>query len=203
MLQVSRLQKSFPGVLALDSVDFEVRAGEVHALVGENGAGKSTLVKILGGGLLPDSGEVRLDGSPLPYGDPKRVRESGIGVIYQELTLVPELSVAANIFLGRERASAGFLTEKVMIEGARQYLERLGCDFDPRILVRDLGVGRCQLVEPTVKSCDGRWKCAAFAAPSTMSSCRTSRCLRVRRRCRRAPSRPTITIVRSCSKRRD
>src|SRR5438309_6433727 len=99
LLSASGIRKSFPGVQALDAVDFDVRAGEIHALVGENGAGKSTLVKVLGGGVVPDAGDVRLAGTALRLGHPLASRESGIDVIYQEFTLVPELSAAANIFL--------------------------------------------------------------------------------------------------------
>ncbi len=92
LLSAAHLSKSFPGVRALAGVDFEVRAGEVHALVGENGAGKSTFVKVLGGGVVPDEGEVRLDGVALPFGDPLAARRRRIDIIYQEFTLVPQLT---------------------------------------------------------------------------------------------------------------
>src|SRR3954464_3461339 len=102
MLTVAGVSKSFPGVRALVDVDFELRAGEVHALVGENGAGKSTFVKVLGGGVVPDAGDVRLDGAPLSFGAPPAARRRRIDIIYQEFTLVPQLTAAENIFLGRE-----------------------------------------------------------------------------------------------------
>ena len=103
LLSAAGLSKSFPGVRALEGVDFDLRRGEVHALLGENGAGKSTLIKILGGAVVPDGGEARLEGELLPLGDPLAVRRRGINIVYQELTLVPELTAAENIFLGREQ----------------------------------------------------------------------------------------------------
>jgi ribose transport system ATP-binding protein len=103
LLSVQGLTKSFPGVRALDAVDLELQAGEIHALLGENGAGKSTLIKVLGGAVVPDAGAVALEGRPLGFGDPVAARRRGISIVYQEFTLVPELSVADNIFLGRER----------------------------------------------------------------------------------------------------
>ena len=105
-LAATNLSKSYAGVRVLHAVDFDVRAGEIHALVGENGAGKSTLIKILGGAVVPDTGDVVLDGERLPIGDPLAVRRAGLSVVYQEFTLVPELTVADNVFLGRERAAA-------------------------------------------------------------------------------------------------
>ncbi|MGE3164765.1 MAG: sugar ABC transporter ATP-binding protein [Planctomycetota bacterium] len=146
-LCVTRVSKAFPGVQALAGVDFEVAAGEIHALIGENGAGKSTLVKILGGAFAPDSGELRLGGEPLPVGDPLAVRAAGVGIIYQEFTLVPELSVADNVFLGREAARWGWLGRRRMIDETRAILERLGVGVDPRERVGGLSVGTCQLVE--------------------------------------------------------
>ncbi|MHC4236197.1 MAG: ATP-binding cassette domain-containing protein, partial [Planctomycetota bacterium] len=116
MLRATGITKSFPGVKALEDVDFEVYSGEIHALVGENGAGKSTLVKILGGALRPDAGTASLAGQPLPFGDPVRTRALGVGIIYQELALVPELSAAENIFLGREWSRTGMLSRSRMAE---------------------------------------------------------------------------------------
>lgn len=147
LLRAQALSKAFPGVQALDSVDLEIRAGEIHALVGENGAGKSTLVKTLGGAIRPDSGTATLAGKPLPFGDPIAARDCGVGIIYQEFTLVPELDIAENIFLGQERTRRGFLRRSEMRREAREWMERLGCDLDPRTLVKGLSVGLCQLVE--------------------------------------------------------
>ncbi|MCA8958998.1 MAG: sugar ABC transporter ATP-binding protein [Planctomycetes bacterium] len=147
MLVANGLEKSFPGVKALDGVDLDVRAGEIHALVGENGAGKSTLVKILGGAYVPDRGIVTLDGAPLPHGDPVAARRAGMGIIYQEFTLVPELTVAENIFLGRELRSGPLLRGAAMNDETRAILARLGADLDPRTPVKRLSVGNQQLVE--------------------------------------------------------
>src|SRR5262249_58146943 len=100
LVAASGLSKTYGGARALDGVDFEVAAGEIHALVGENGAGKSTLIKILGGAVRPDTGTVTLAGRPLESGDPLAVRRRGLSIVHQEFTLVPELSVADNVFLG-------------------------------------------------------------------------------------------------------
>ena len=146
LLAAAGLAKSFPGVRALDGVDFELRPGEVHALLGENGAGKSTLIKILGGAVVPDGGEARLEGQPLPLGDPLAVRRRGINIVYQELTLVPELTAAENVFLGRERGRP-FLRRREMARAARELLEGLGARVSPTAPVRTLSVAQQQLVE--------------------------------------------------------
>ncbi|WP_345533183.1 ATP-binding cassette domain-containing protein, partial [Microbispora amethystogenes] len=108
LLQMRGIVKQFPGVRALDGVDLEVRAGEVHCLLGQNGAGKSTLIKILSGAHSPDEGEVLLDGAPVRLAPPTAAMALGIATIYQELDLVDGLSVAENIYLGHERARLGF-----------------------------------------------------------------------------------------------
>ena len=105
-LELRGITKRFGALTANDHIDLTVESGEIHALVGENGAGKSTLIKIIGGAVAPDRGEVRLDGVPLPAGDPLAVRRRGVNLVYQEFTLVPELSVADNVFLGRELGGA-------------------------------------------------------------------------------------------------
>lgn len=102
VLQALGVGKRFPGVVALDDVSFGLRAGEVHALVGENGAGKSTLIKVLTGVHRPDAGELRLAGEPVRFQRPFEAQQAGISTIYQEVNLVPLMSVARNIFLGRE-----------------------------------------------------------------------------------------------------
>jgi ABC-type sugar transport system ATPase subunit len=146
LLSVEGISKSFPGVRALADVDFELRAGEVHALVGENGAGKSTLVKVLGGGVVPDAGEVRLDGAPLPFGDPLAARRRRVDIIYQEFTLVPQLTAAENIFLGRERGRV-LLRRAEMRREAQAILDRLGAAVDANAPVASLGVAQQQMVE--------------------------------------------------------
>ena len=102
ILEARGIVKSFPGVRALDGVDLTVRRGRLNALLGENGAGKSTLMNILAGVFPPDAGEILLDGRPVSFSNPRAAQDAGISMIYQELNLVPELSVAENIFLGRE-----------------------------------------------------------------------------------------------------
>ncbi len=145
-LAATRLAKAFAGVRALDGVDFDVAAGEIHALVGENGAGKSTLVKILGGALRPDAGDVRLDGAPLPLGDPLAVRRRGVSLVYQELALVPHLSVADNVFLGRERGWP-CLRRVEMARAVDAVLADLGADIDSAAPAGALSVGHQQIVE--------------------------------------------------------
>jgi ABC-type sugar transport system ATPase subunit len=146
LLSATGLSKSFPGVSALEGVDFELLPGEVHALLGENGAGKSTLIKILAGAVLPDGGEALLDGKPLPLGDPLAVRRRGINVVYQELTLVPELSAAENIFLGREQGRP-LLRRRDMARTAHELLDGLGARVAAGAPVRTLSVAQQQLVE--------------------------------------------------------
>ena len=146
LLSAAGLSKSFPGVRALESVDFELRPGEVHALLGENGAGKSTLIKILGGAVVPDAGEGRLEGEPLPLGDPLAVRRRGINIVYQELTLVGELTAAENIFLGREQGRP-LLRRREMARSAQDLLDGLGARVATDAPVRTLSVAQQQLVE--------------------------------------------------------
>lgn len=141
MLQMRNIRKTFPGVVALDDVSLDLRRGEVHILLGENGAGKSTLMKILSGAYQKDGGQLPLDGEEIEIKTPRRARELGIGIIYQELNLVPHLSAAENIFLGREPVVLpGLIDRKGMIQAARQILTGLGVDFDPGRLVRAAGM---------------------------------------------------------------
>ena len=146
LLAASGVTKSFPGVRALDGVDLEVRPGEIHALVGENGAGKSTLIKVLAGAVVPDAGDVRLDGVGLPLGDPLEVRRCGVAIVYQELTLVPELSAAENIFLGREHGWP-LLRRDEMERVAQRTLDGLGAGIAAGAPVRTLSVAQQQMVE--------------------------------------------------------
>src|SRR5215207_877943 len=118
--------KRFPGVLALGGVELEVRAGEVHCLLGQNGAGKSTLIKVLSASYQPDEGQILWEGEPVALSTPQAAMQLGISTIYQELDLVPELSVAENIFLGHELASGGFIQRAAANRRAEKLLERLG-----------------------------------------------------------------------------
>jgi ribose transport system ATP-binding protein len=141
------ISKAYPGVQALAGVDFDVMPGEVHALAGENGAGKSTLMKIMAGAVMRDAGEILWNGAPLRLDGPADALAAGIRIIYQELNLVPHLSVAENIFLGREPVRGGLVDWRRMREEARRVLEPLGVPIDPRAAVASLPVGRQQLVE--------------------------------------------------------
>jgi ribose transport system ATP-binding protein len=148
ILEVENVSKSFPGVQALDSVSFDLRKGEVHALVGENGAGKSTLMKILSGVYQADEGVIRYKGEEVSFTDVNQASEAGIAIIYQELNLIPHLSVAANIFIGREPLTRfGTLDEKKMNADAVATLDRLNVSLDPTIKLNQLPVSKQQMVE--------------------------------------------------------
>ncbi len=148
LLEVRRICKQFPGVMALDNVDLQVHPGEVHALLGENGAGKSTLLKILSGALRADRGEAVLQGVTLGAGDSPRERQRlGLITIYQEFNLLPFMSVAENLYLGREPRRYGLIDWAAMHENARALLLSLGLNVDPRREVRHLSVAHQQMVE--------------------------------------------------------
>jgi ribose transport system ATP-binding protein len=149
LISVSRLSKSFPGVRALHEVRFELMPGEVHALMGENGAGKSTLMKILAGVYTRDSGEIVCDGRPVDFSSPRDAQAVGVGIIHQELQLMNHLSVAQNIFIGREpRMGLGlFLDEDKLNAQAREILGRTHVNLNPRTVVGTLTVASQQMVE--------------------------------------------------------
>lgn len=147
MLEVKKLTRRFPGVLALDQVDFDLYSGEVHAVVGENGAGKSTMINILAGVLQPSGGEVLLDGNPIVFHNPADAQQEGISVIFQEFNLIPHLSVSENIFINREPTKNGMIDWKSMNQRAAEALKRLKIEIDPRVPVSTLSVAEQQLVE--------------------------------------------------------
>lgn len=147
LLELRDISKAFPGVKALERVDFDLEEGEVHALLGENGAGKSTLMKILSGSLKKDTGSISINGRPVEVADPHHAMELGIGMVYQELSLVPTLSVAENIFLGRWVCSKGRIRWERIHRAAEGALQRVGCDIDPRRILRTLSMAEQQLVE--------------------------------------------------------
>ena len=147
LLEMRGITKRFPGVTALDGVDFELEKGEVHVLLGENGAGKSTLIKMLSGAYQPDEGEILLNGEPVNISSAMVAQELGISTIYQEFNLVPQLTVAENIFLGRQPRRFGLVDRRKMVGEARRLLERMKVRVDPGALVSSLGVARQQMVE--------------------------------------------------------
>ncbi len=148
IVSMEGVDKSFPGVHALDQCRFELRAGEVHALVGENGAGKSTLMKVLAGVHSKDAGRILFQGAEVDIPSPRAAQHLGISMIHQELNLMPHLTVAQNIFIGREPRRARFLLDDGAInQQARALLERLHLRVDPRTRVSDLTVARQQMVE--------------------------------------------------------
>ena len=147
VLEARGTGKRFPGVVALSGVDLALRPGEVHALVGENGAGKSTLIKVLTGVYQPDDGTLLLGGEPVRFGRPLDAQAAGISTIYQEVNLVPLLSVARNLFLGREpRTRLGLIDTRAMDARAAELLGSLGVHADVRRPLRTLGLGTQQMV---------------------------------------------------------
>lgn len=148
LLEMKGITKSFPGVKALDGVNFSLKSGEIHALLGENGAGKSTLMKILSGVYQKDQGEILLDGKPVVVNGPREAQKMGVGIIHQELNLVPALTAMENIFLGQEpKHFLGFVDKGEMRRRAGDLLKRLGTNIQPDDVVADLSIGMQQMVE--------------------------------------------------------
>ena len=148
LVEMEGISKEFPGTKALDGVSFNLRPGEIHSLIGENGAGKSTLIKILGGIHRADQGRIRIDGQKVEVRDPQTARNLGIGVVFQEFNLIPELSVAENLFLSMERTRAGlFLKKREMIRASAGVLEKVGLRIDPTRKVSAFSVAEQQLME--------------------------------------------------------
>src|ERR1700761_668307 len=148
LLEMRGISKTFPGVRALNDVRLSVYPGEVHSLMGENGAGKSTLMKILSGAYQADAGgQILIDGKPVTIDGPLAARALGVAVIYQELSLAPNLSVAENIHAGRELRRGRLVDRKGMERGCEDVLKRLGAAFKPHTLVGDLSIAERQLVE--------------------------------------------------------
>jgi len=147
ILKMTNITKSFPGVKALRQVDFELNGAEVHALVGENGAGKSTLMKILTGIYTRDEGEIIYQGEQIHLRNTKDAQAKGICIIHQELQMMTHLTVAENIFIGREKTHGIFLDDKAINDMAKKLTDKLGIDIDPREKVGNLTVGKQQMVE--------------------------------------------------------
>ena len=145
-LEAARLSKSYGPVRVLHDLDLEITGGEIHALVGENGAGKSTVIKILSGAIVPEHGAVTLDGERLPSGNPQAVRDRGVSTVHQEFTLVRDLSVTDNVFLGRERGRFMLRSAEMRAE-VQALLDSLGVHIDPAALTGSLSVAHQQMVE--------------------------------------------------------
>lgn len=148
LLQMQGIRKSFVGVEVLHGVDLDLRAGEIHAIVGENGAGKSTLMKTLAGVHAPDEGTIRIDGEEVTFHHPAAAQAAGVGIVYQEFNLLPDRNVAENVFIGREPRKAGLVDRRRMERETAALLEEVGeSSFGPRTPVRWLSVAQQQVVE--------------------------------------------------------
>jgi ribose transport system ATP-binding protein len=172
ILQMRNVSKTFSGVKALHGVHLSVYPGEVHALMGENGAGKSTLMKILSGAYLPDPGaEILIDGKPVDIDGPLAAKAHGIAIIYQELALSPNLTVAENIYLGREARRGPAIDRGGMTAGCADILTNLGATFGPRTLVADLSIAEQQMVE-VARAIHARSRILVMDEPTTALSSR-------------------------------
>ena len=147
LISVQHLTKRYGGVVALADMNLEVEPGTIHAVVGENGAGKSTLMKVLAGSVVPDEGDIFIDGAAATIGSPAAARKQGIGIVYQELSLFPERSVLANLFVNREPTRHGLISLRAMEDESRAMLDRLGLHVDVRAPLTRLSIGERQLVE--------------------------------------------------------
>lgn len=148
LLEMKNIRKTFPGVVALDNINFELLEGEIHGMLGENGAGKSTLINILGGIYIPDQGEIRIHGQKAAIAGVSDAQENGIAIIHQELVLVPYMSIAENVFLGREiRNKAGMVDKHEMERQTQEILDSVGLTVLPYMPVRKLSVAQQQMVE--------------------------------------------------------
>lgn len=147
ILTMKGIDKSFPGVHALDHVDFEVRKGEVHALMGENGAGKSTLMKVLTGIYKKDSGTITYEGKEVEFLNPKEAQDAGIVIVHQELNMIGHLTVAQNIFIGREFMKGGLIDDDRMNQETQKLFDKLNIDIDPTVKIGKLTVGKQQMCE--------------------------------------------------------
>ena len=146
ILEARKIGKRFPGVVALDEVDFDLRQGEVHVLLGQNGAGKSTLVNVMSGALQPDEGELRIHGKSIRFNNPRDALNAGIATVHQELTLVPYLSAAENVWLGQLPGKIAVMNWGRLWRDTQHLFDRLGVMIDPRVHVHRLGTAERQLV---------------------------------------------------------
>jgi ribose transport system ATP-binding protein len=172
VLEMKNVSKTFPGVKALQKVALTVYPAEVHSLMGENGAGKSTLMKILSGAYSADKGgEIYVDGEQVQITDPLSAKRIGIAVIYQELSLSPNLTIAENIFLGSEISSRGIVNRNAMVEQSQKTLDRLGVEFSPKTLVSELSIAEQQMIE-IARAVHSKAKILVMDEPTTALSTR-------------------------------
>ena len=165
ILTMKGIDKSFPGVHALDHVDLEVRKGEVHALMGENGAGKSTLMKVLTGIYTKDSGTITYEGKEVEFHNPKEAQEAGIVIVHQELNMMNHLTVAQNIFIGREFMKGAMIDDAKMNAESKKLFDQLGINIDPTEKMGNLTVGKQQMCE-IAKAISHKAKVIIFDEPS-------------------------------------
>ncbi len=170
-LEFRGIGKTFPGVVALQDISFGCHEGMVHALMGENGAGKSTLLKILSGNYIPSSGSILINGNEVRFQSTADALQNGIAIIYQELHLVPEISVAENIYIGQLPRRHGLIDWKTLYAKAQEQLDRLGVAIDPRALLKTLPIGQRQMVE-IAKALTREAKIIAFDEPTSSLSAR-------------------------------
>lgn len=191
-IQLDRVSKHFGGVTALDQVSFEIRRGEIHAVVGENGAGKSTLMKLLAGVHEPDDGEIQIDGRSARWKNPREARQQGISIVFQELNLFPHRTVAANVFVNRELMSRwGWVDRRAMREATKRALSKLNVPLSPDALVGPLTIGEKQLVE-IARTLDQRSRIVILDEPnSALNEAESQRLFEIARRLRER----SITIV--------
>ncbi|OBW93357.1 L-arabinose ABC transporter ATP-binding protein AraG [Gallibacterium salpingitidis] len=169
LLTFHKISKIFPGVKALSNITFDVKAGSIHALMGENGAGKSTLLKILSGLYQPDEGELRLNDVPIVNNNTAKALKNRIAIIYQELNLIPELTVAENIYLGQFPIKNGCVDKKLLNQNAKQILLRLGETISPDTPLKELSIGQRQMVE-IAKALSRKAQVIAFDEPTSSLS---------------------------------
>ncbi|MBJ3815600.1 L-arabinose ABC transporter ATP-binding protein AraG [Shimwellia pseudoproteus] len=170
-LSFHAIGKTFPGVKALQDISFDCHAGQIHALMGENGAGKSTLLKILSGNYAPTSGSLAINGQPMHFKDTAAALDAGVAIIYQELHLVPEMTVAENIWLGQLPHKGGIVNNSLLNYEAGLQLKHLGLDIDPQTPLKYLSIGQWQMVE-IAKALARNAKVIAFDEPTSSLSAR-------------------------------
>lgn len=165
LISMKNVSKAFAGVQALKKAELEVRSGEVHALMGENGAGKSTLMKILTGIYSKDSGVIKFEGNEIEFKNPKEAQEAGIVIVHQELNMMSHLTVAQNLFIGRESMNGMFINDRKMNEDSKALFDKLKIDIDPSDLMGNLTVGKQQMVE-IAKAISAESKVIVFDEPT-------------------------------------